>query len=425
MNGNWQASFNKFLAGSLGTQLGMLFTCSTSAALVILCTVCGLASLLSISASELALYPNQAQSQVAAIATSDIEPAMPVNGVPTTIPQQGSAPPVIQVVEMPITELPAEASSAFVPGQPAPIITADQGKVNLRLGPGTDYPRVAILPENASLEIVGRSSDSGWWLVSTIEGLSWVYANVVSPSNLHQGIPVIDVLVPPPPPGAIALQSGSGDSQSSGAAAPIVPPTPAGTPTPGANVLRTVADQTVGVKFLVKDLVVPPRTKSFHPMGDPIAVMEGVKLHLISGDGSNLIEPLDSNELFRVFGDGVWSPDGKYLAFAVHFKAKKCRPCRSVAIMNMIDYSYFFLKTPDGLAGEAPRWTQDGRIIITVHPREPADGVAYIYDLTGRGQVASGLYQLASSHEGQKWFPWQPGRSWRANMSERPDSYYE
>jgi hypothetical protein len=121
----------------------------------------------------------------------------------------------------------------------------------------------------------------------------------------------------------------------------------------------------------------------------------------------------------------VWSPDGEYLAFMVDYKAKKCRPCRAVGLVRMADESIFFLQTPDNLDSEAPRWTQDGRLVINVHPSEPASGETYIYDVTGRGQKASGLLVLSTSHEGQKWYPWQPGRSWRAGISERPDTYYD
>jgi hypothetical protein len=62
--------------------------------------------------------------------------------------------------------------------------------------------------------------------------------------------------------------------------------------------------------------------------------------------------------------------------------------------------------------------------LVNVYPGEPADGVAYIYDISGRGQVATGVYVLSSGLDGQRWLPWRPGRIWRAGVSERPDSYY-
>jgi len=82
-----------------------------------------------------------------------------------------------------------------------------------------------------------------------------------------------------------------------------------------------------------------------------------------------------------------------------------------------------FLQALDNLDTDAPRWTQDGRILVNVHPGEPAKGTAYVYNIYGEGQPVEGVYILSTSHEGQKWFPWRPGRVWRAGGSERPDSY--
>ena len=60
---------------------------------------------------------------------------------------------------------------------------------------------------------------------------------------------------------------------------------------------------------------------------------------------------------------------------------------------------------------------QDGRLLVNVHPDEPARGTMYVYDTLGRGEPASGVYLLSSSHDAQKWLVWQAG------VSERPDTY--
>jgi hypothetical protein len=88
------------------------------------------------------------------------------------------------------------------------------------------------------------------------------------------------------------------------------------------------------------------------------------------------------------------------------------------------DGSITFLQTPPGLGADTPRWTQDGRLLVDMHSGEPADGATYIYDLSGRSQVASDVYTLSSSHDGQRWFPWRPGRVWQAGVTERPDAYF-
>ncbi len=130
---------------------------------------------------------------------------------------------------------------------------------------------------------------------------------------------------------------------------------------------------------------------------------------------------MSENGIIKPAGSVVWSPDGQYLAVVV--QKLNCTTCRSIVLVRISDASLFFLKTPNNLTGDEPRWTQDGRLLINVHPGEPAQGTAYVYDLEGNGQVAAGTFVLSSSQEGQKWSPWRPGRIWQAGVAERPDAY--
>lgn len=61
-----------------------------------------------------------------------------------------------------------------------PQVTAANGNVNLRQGPGTDYAVVGTLTKGESLEVIGRNADSSWWQVSAPVGAAWVAASVVS-----------------------------------------------------------------------------------------------------------------------------------------------------------------------------------------------------------------------------------------------------
>ncbi len=63
--------------------------------------------------------------------------------------------------------------------------------VNLRAGPSTDYPVVAILPANVSISVEGCLSDYRWCDVIAGSNRGWVYAgNIVYP---YQGstVPVL------------------------------------------------------------------------------------------------------------------------------------------------------------------------------------------------------------------------------------------
>ena len=81
------------------------------------------------------------------------------------------------------------------PAELKPFVTVVS--VNLCDGPSTDAEVVGTLSFGESLEVVGRNADSSWWQVSTPDGLAWVAANVVTASNIHDRIPIVEA--PPPP----------------------------------------------------------------------------------------------------------------------------------------------------------------------------------------------------------------------------------
>jgi hypothetical protein len=256
--------------------------------------------------------------------------------------------------------------------------------------------------------------------------LAWVSADIVVAYDVNDDIPVVTI------PGLLTLpETGSpSDSPPPSADTPTpdpprgTPPVPSGTPTASIVESRIFVEDTVGYKRLFEQLGTTPTSANFSPRGDQIAVMDGIKLYLVAGDGSYGKVLLAENETIRPFGGAVWSPDGKYIAFMVDYKQQKCWPCRSVGLARVSDGSITFLDTRDKMDSEAPRWTHDGRLLVIVHPHEPADGVTYVFDTSGRGKVAEGIFVLSSSHDGQKWLPWLPGRVWQAGVSERPDTYY-
>ena len=89
-----------------------------------------------------------------------------------------------------------------MPQTPFGQVTAPAG-VNIRSGPGTNFPAVGLAPFNSTLAITGRSADSQWW-VTPIQGApnnqGWVAASWVQTFNTAN-VPV--VASPPPPPTAI------------------------------------------------------------------------------------------------------------------------------------------------------------------------------------------------------------------------------
>lgn len=108
---------------------------------------------------------------------------------------------------------------APTPEPGAPTVTALTA-VNVRSGPGTNYPVYGVAPQGTTLPAIGISSDGQWYAVqipSSVapDGTGWMSAAYVKPENTD-GLPVIEnpqppaEIVPPPPsagePAAVAFE---------------------------------------------------------------------------------------------------------------------------------------------------------------------------------------------------------------------------
>jgi uncharacterized protein YraI len=73
--------------------------------------------------------------------------------------------------------------------------------VNVRTGPGTNYPVLGVAAPGASAQVSGKSSDGAWWQVvlpttTVASGAGWVSASYVTTQNTDS-VPVVSA--PPPP----------------------------------------------------------------------------------------------------------------------------------------------------------------------------------------------------------------------------------
>lgn len=97
-----------------------------------------------------------------------------------------------------------QVSAQIPPSTPpsgAPTATAVE-YVNVRTGPGTNYPSLGVAAPGATAEITGKSSDGQWWQVKVpaqyaADGLAWVSASYVYTVN-SDSVKVVDA--PPLPP---------------------------------------------------------------------------------------------------------------------------------------------------------------------------------------------------------------------------------
>lgn len=90
----------------------------------------------------------------------------------------------------------------------APAVTATSARpqvvsavtVNVRSGPGTDYPVISSLPPGVPVGIVGRNQDASWWQIQGPDGnTGWVADSVVE-ATFTENVPVMAALPPPQPP---------------------------------------------------------------------------------------------------------------------------------------------------------------------------------------------------------------------------------
>lgn len=104
----------------------------------------------------------------------------------------------VQTIENPDTYT---VAAPLPPATNAPSATTTD-YVNVRTGPGTNYPVLVVAPPSTTGEVTGKSADGAWYQVKvptqySSTGLGWVSASYVIPQNTSN-VPV--VAAPPPPP---------------------------------------------------------------------------------------------------------------------------------------------------------------------------------------------------------------------------------
>lgn len=94
----------------------------------------------------------------------------------------------------PPTDTPLPPTNTPTPARPQ-VVAANV--VNVRGGPGTNYPVITQLPANLAVTVVGRNNQGSWWQIQgPDDSTGWVAGSVVQASNVDN-VPV--VAAPPPP----------------------------------------------------------------------------------------------------------------------------------------------------------------------------------------------------------------------------------
>lgn len=98
----------------------------------------------------------------------------------------------------------AEAGPATAPVQPtveiivptntAVILTGSVSGtlLNVRQGPGTNFPTLGTLTAGDPLQIIGRNADSTWWAITYNGGTAWVFGELIAIQGDTSQVPLMD-----------------------------------------------------------------------------------------------------------------------------------------------------------------------------------------------------------------------------------------
>jgi uncharacterized protein YraI len=125
---------------------------------------------------------------------------------------------------VPVTPSPQAEAGADEP-EALPILEAIiLQPINLRQGPGTDYPVLSVAMPDERYPILGRNPAGDWWQIAWEEGEAWLYAPLVRAVN-GEGVPVAEApALPTPQPLPTATPAPEGQ--------PPADPAPAATAAP-------------------------------------------------------------------------------------------------------------------------------------------------------------------------------------------------
>jgi uncharacterized protein YraI len=139
------------------------------------------------------------------------------------------------------TDTPLPPSPTATPSptpEPEPVVTVNETlttQINVRAGPGTNYPIVARFEPGQAAIVTGRNADESWWQVNLAgteepEANGWVFGELVTLSGDNETIPLTEAPPPPPPstpdPNAVAEANGgeeNGNDQSASSNEPTTP----------------------------------------------------------------------------------------------------------------------------------------------------------------------------------------------------------
>jgi len=83
---------------------------------------------------------------------------------------------------------------------PTPFVVVNEDIVNLRAGPGTNYPAVGKAQAGRTFTITGKNPAGDWWEICCVGNQrAWIYGQIVRAQGAVDTVSVAERIPPPPP----------------------------------------------------------------------------------------------------------------------------------------------------------------------------------------------------------------------------------
>ena len=169
---------------------------------------------------------------VAQVATATLAPIVSMTPRFTATPIPTRTPLPTATFTPTLTLIPPTPSNTFTPTVPPPIlgIIASLQTVNVRQGPGVNFPALQALPPGSGVEVLGQNADGTWINIRMEDGEEgWVSSTLLSIQATATPLPT---LTPTPDLTALALGTPLPTAILGGGTITPTPPRSVVTPTP-------------------------------------------------------------------------------------------------------------------------------------------------------------------------------------------------
>ncbi len=201
--------------------------------------------------------------------------------------------PTVQVVQ-PESVIPSptpEPTATPAPNNSVTITVLQD--MNVRGGPGTNYPIVGPGPAGESAKVIGRNADSSWLQIEypSPDGTGWVYAKLVQINGSPEAVAIAQAPAPPAAPPPTAAPPAQTEEQPAEAAAPA--PSYQFTPT-GWHASENAA--ICHFKGRIKD--------------ESGNLVNGYSVYVSNGSWGTISHPTGASVWYPGIGDGEWNVAG-------------------------------------------------------------------------------------------------------------------